>query len=107
MAFEDGRITYLQLPAVELGLKHLTAIDMEMIHERVMCLTAWLLEQLLSLRHCNGATLVQVYVPHDTDRRGAAIALNFLSPDGRIVDERGVEQRANKHKLSLRTGCLC
>ncbi len=107
IAFEDGTINYLQLPAVEIGLKHLTAIDMEMIHERVMCLTAWLLEQLLSLRHCNGATLVQVYGPHDTDRRGATIALNFLTPDGRIVDERVVEQRANKHKLSLRTGCLC
>ncbi len=39
--------------------------------------------------------------------RGGTIALNFLNPDGSIVDERIVEQRASKHLLSLRTGCFC
>jgi len=107
VAFEDGTINYLQLPAVEIGLKHLMSIGMETIHERVMCLTGWVLEQLLSLRHGNGTPLVQVYGPCGTQRRGATIALNFLTPDGRIVDERVVEQRANQHRLSLRTGCLC
>jgi molybdenum cofactor sulfurtransferase len=51
--------------------------------------------------------LVQVYGPHNDDRRGATIALNFLTPDGGIIDERMVDRRASKYKLSLRTGCFC
>jgi selenocysteine lyase/cysteine desulfurase len=106
-AFEDGTINYLNLPAVAIGLRHLMAIGMEVIHERVRCLTSWLLDNLLSLYHSNGMPLVQVYGPHNDDRRGATIALNFLTPDGHIIDERVVDQRANKYKLSLRTGCFC
>ena len=106
-AFEDGTLNYLNLPAVEIGLKHLAAIGMETIHERVMCLTGWLLDTLSSLRHSNGTSLAQVYGPRSTHMRGATIALNFLTPAGSIVDERAVEQRAGKFHLSLRTGCFC
>jgi len=106
-AFEDGTLNYLNLPAVGIGLKHLAAIGMETIHERVMCLTGWLLDTLISLRHSNGTPLVQVYGPRSTYMRGATIALNFLTPAGSIIDERVVEQRAGKFHLSLRTGCFC
>ena len=106
-AFEDGTVDYLNLPAVEIGLKHLLNIGIETIHERVMCLTGWLLATLLSMRHSNGRPLVQVYGPHNTSRRGGTIALNFLTPDGSIVDERVVERRAGTFQLSLRTGCFC
>src|SRR5579859_3305480 len=106
-AFEDGTLNYLSLPAVEIGLKHLAAIGMETIHQRVLCLTGWLLDTLLSLRHSNGRPLVEVYGPHTTNRRGGTIALNFLTPDGSIVDERVVDQRASEINLSLRTGCFC
>ena len=106
-AFEDGTLNYLNLPAVEIGLKHLAAIGMETIHERVMCLTGWLLDTLLSLHHSSGTPLVQVYGPRSVHMRGGTIALNFLTPDGSIVDERVVEQRAGKFHLSLRTGCFC
>jgi len=106
-AFEDGTLNYLDLPAVEIGLKHLAPIGMETIHERVMCLTGWLLDTLLSLRHSSGTPLVQVYGPRSVHMRGGTIALNFLTPDGSIVDERVVEQRAGKFNLSLRTGCFC
>ena len=40
-------------------------------------------------------------------RRGGTIALNFLRPDGRLVDVRIVEGRAAEHGVSLRTGCFC
>jgi molybdenum cofactor sulfurtransferase len=106
-AFEDGTINYLGLPAIEIGLKHLVNIGIETIHERIMCLTNWLLDNLLSMRHSNGTPLVQVYGPQDCRMRGGNIALNFLNPDGSIVDERIVEQRAGKNHLSLRTGCFC
>jgi len=105
--FEDGTLNYLNLPAVEIGLKHLAAIGMETIHERVRCLTGWLLDTLLSLRHSNGKPLVEVYGPHTTDRRGGTIALNFFDPHGSMIDERVVDQRASAMRLSLRTGCFC
>jgi len=37
--FEDGTLNYLTLPAVEIGPKHLAAIGMDTIHQRVRCLT--------------------------------------------------------------------
>jgi molybdenum cofactor sulfurtransferase len=106
-AFEDGTINYLNLPAIEIGLKYLDKIGIDIIHKHVMCLTSWLLDNLLAMRHSNGTYLVQVYGPHDCHMRGGTIALNFLNPDNSIVDERIVEQRASKELLSLRTGCFC
>ncbi|HZU66931.1 MAG TPA: aminotransferase class V-fold PLP-dependent enzyme [Ktedonobacteraceae bacterium] len=105
--FEDGTVNYLNLPAVEIGLKHLESIGMETIHERVCCLTGWLLDALLSLRHSNGNPLIEVYGPHDTTMRGGTIALNFLDPDGTIIDERVIDRKASEIRLSLRTGCFC
>ncbi len=105
--FEDGTLNYLNLPAVEIGLKHLMTIGMETIHERVRCLTGWLLDTLLSLRHSNGTLLVEVYGPHNADRRGGTIALNFFDPHGSMIDERVVDRRASEFRLSLRTGCFC
>jgi molybdenum cofactor sulfurtransferase len=106
-AFEDGTINFLTLPAVEIGLRHIQSIGIERIHTRVIALTGWLLEKLQSLYHSNGAPLVQIYGPRNTQKRGGTIALNFLDPAGKIVDERVVDRRASQWKISLRTGCFC
>jgi selenocysteine lyase/cysteine desulfurase len=105
--FEDGTVNYLNLPAIEIGLKHLMTIGMDTIHERVRCLTCWLLDALLSLRHSNGTRLVEVYGTHNTNMRGGTIALNFFNPAGSMIDERVVDRRASAIRLSLRTGCFC
>ena len=39
MGFEDGTIDFLSLPAVEIGIRHLEAIGMDTIHDRVRHLT--------------------------------------------------------------------
>jgi selenocysteine lyase/cysteine desulfurase len=106
-AFEDGTLNYLTLPAVEIGLRHLAQINLDTIHTRVTCLTGWLLEQLVTLCHRNGASLVQVYGPANTDKRGGAITLNFYDSDGHFIDHRLVEHQANQVNISLRTGCFC
>ena len=106
-AFEDGTVNYLALPAVELGLRYLEGIGIETVHTRVRCLTAWLLDELASLRHANGSPVVQIYGPRTTDRRGGTIAFNFLRPDGRPVDIEIVDERAADVGISLRTGCFC
>jgi selenocysteine lyase/cysteine desulfurase len=100
-------VNYLGLPAVEIGLRFLERIGMDIIHSRVGALAAWLLEMLGSLRHSDGSPAVTIYGPRSSDRRGATVAFNFLHPDGRVVDERYVDRIAAAHNISLRTGCFC
>jgi selenocysteine lyase/cysteine desulfurase len=106
-AFEDGTIDYLNIPAVEIGLKHLESIGYDVIHERVHCLTGWLLDSLTALKHSNGVDLVRVYGPTTSEGRGGAVTVNFYDRDGRAVDHRLIEEQANNHNISLRTGCFC
>ncbi|HEU0246646.1 MAG TPA: aminotransferase class V-fold PLP-dependent enzyme [Gaiellaceae bacterium] len=105
--FEDGTVNFLNLPAVEIGLRLLEGVEIETIHARVEALGSRLLEALGSLRHANGAAAAVIYGPRDFDRRGATIAFNFLHPDGLVVDERYVDRVARLHNISLRTGCFC
>ncbi|MCS7009880.1 MAG: aminotransferase class V-fold PLP-dependent enzyme [Anaerolineales bacterium] len=106
-AFEDGTLDYLNIPAVEIGLRHLQSVGIEMIHDRVRCLTGWLLEHLNEMRHSNGKPLVKIYGPLDTYQRGGAVALNFFDANGAPIDIRKIEQEAAARKISLRTGCFC
>jgi molybdenum cofactor sulfurtransferase len=106
-AFEEGTPNYLALPAVEMGLEYIAGIGMDMIHERVTCLTGWLIDRLVALRHPNGAPLARIYGPRSADRRGGTVTFNFYGADGRGIDHRLVEQRANAARISLRTGCFC
>ena len=106
-AFEDGTLDYLALPAVEIGLRHIDRVGLDLIHTRVRCLTEWLLEALASLRHGSGEPVVRVYGPVDASNRGGTIALNLYDPNGHFIDHRIVEQRANDAGISLRTGCFC
>jgi len=69
-AFEDGTLNYLSIPAVEIGLLHLQSIGIDTIAERVRCLTGWLLEELLALRHGNDRAMVRIYGPATTQARG-------------------------------------
>jgi molybdenum cofactor sulfurtransferase len=105
--FEDGTLDYLNIPAVEIGLNHIRSIGYEMIHERVRCLTGWVLENLSGMKHSSGVPLVRIYGPLDTVKRGGAITVNFYDPDDRPIDIRLVEQAANQYNISLRTGCFC
>lgn len=105
--FEDGTVNYLSLPAVEIGLRFLGRIGIDIIHLRVSALGAWLLGALGRLCHHNGLPAATIYGPRSFEHRGATIAFNFLHPDGRVVDERYVDRVAGQHGISLRTGCFC
>ncbi len=106
-AFEDGTLNYLSIPAVEIGLRHLEAIGMDIITERVRCLTEWLLDELLALRHGNGRAMVRIYGPATTHDRGGTVTLNLYDPQGHLLDYRRVEELAGNKGISLRTGCFC
>ncbi len=105
--FEDGTLNYTCLPAVKMGLDFIESVGIDTIHTRVMCLTGWLLEKMLALRHGNGRPVVRLYGPVDTRRRGGTVALNVYDASGEGVDHVIVEERANRWNISLRTGCFC
>jgi molybdenum cofactor sulfurtransferase len=106
-AFEDGTLDYLNIPAVEIGLKHLEKIGYDAIHTRVTTLTGWLLDELGTLRHANGKELVQIYGPLITTARGGTIALNFHNAQGKLIEKRQLEAAANQRKISIRMGFFC
>ena len=106
-AFEDGTLDYLNIPAVEIGLKHLEMIGYDVIGERVRSLTGWLLNSLTSMKHSNGVPLVRVYGPTTMDGRGGAVTVNFYDENNQPLDHRFIEQKANEANISLRTGCFC
>ena len=106
-AFEDGTIDYLNIPAVEIGLKHMESIGYEVIYERVCSLAGWLLDNLTSMKHGNGTPLVRVYGPTTTQSRGGAVTVNFYDKEDQAIDHRFIEEKANEANISLRTGCFC
>jgi selenocysteine lyase/cysteine desulfurase len=105
--FEDGTVNYLSLPAVEIGLKYMEWVNLELVHTRVMCLTGWLLDRLLALRHSNGKPVIRLYGPPNSCRRGATVQVNFFDATGSLIDCTEVEQLANTQRISLRAGCHC
>lgn len=105
--FEDGTINYLALPAVEIGLQHITSIGLETITTRVACLTGWLLDALTRLRHSNGAPMVRVHGPVNGEMRGGTVTINLYDPEGVALVANRVEQLAAEELISLRTGCFC
>jgi selenocysteine lyase/cysteine desulfurase len=106
-AFEDGTLNYLCIPDVKSGLAWLRHVDLDLVHQRVGCLTDWLLRDLSALRHHNNRPVVRIYGPAHLDRRGATVAFNFLDPSGQVVDERAVSRDSSANHISLRTGCFC
>jgi selenocysteine lyase/cysteine desulfurase len=106
-AFEDGTVNFLSIPDVTVGLDWLGKVGMDLIGYRTSMLTSWLIDGLCRLRHSSGGPLVRIYGPLDMESRGATVALNFLTPDGRLVDERAVTRDASAAGISLRTGCFC
>src|SRR6266540_5134573 len=106
-AFEDGTLDYLNIPAIEIGLKHIESIGYDVIKERVRCLTGWLLDNLTQMKHSNGKPLVRVFGPTNAKGRGGAVTVNFYDKSGIALDHRFIESEANKVNISLRTGCFC
>ena len=106
-AFEDGTLDYLNIPAIELGLDLLDSVGIETVHERVACLTSWLMKELLRLRHSSGGGLVRIYGPTSMESRGGTLAFNFYTESGAVIDHNTVEEMAAGQGISLRTGCFC
>ena len=100
-------MSYLSLPAIEIGLRHIDAVGIDTIHTRVATLTGWLLDQMQALQHGNGKPVMRIYGPINSEARGGTISFNFHDADGAPVDFRHTERMAFENGISLRTGCFC
>jgi selenocysteine lyase/cysteine desulfurase len=105
--FEDGTVNFLSIPDVTVGLDRISGIGIDLINQRVGILTSWLLDCLGRMRHSSGAPVAELYGPPTGVGRGGTVALNFLDPDGRVIDERAVSRDSSAAGISLRTGCFC
>ena len=106
-AFEDGTVDYLGIPAVEIGLRHLTFDRREECPRESgapdrMAPRVPLRDETRQ-RPASGQDIRTL----DTDRRGGTIAFNFSDAAGKTIDHRAIEAEANTHGISLRTGCFC
>jgi len=105
--FEDGTPSFLHIPDVEFGLSWASDIGIGLIHERVRCLTGWLLDRLAAMRHGNGMPMVRLYGPASTLQRGGTVAFSLLDPRGDAIDVQAVERDMAAAGISIRTGCFC
>jgi molybdenum cofactor sulfurtransferase len=105
--FEDGTLDYLSIPAIDIGLRHLERVGVDVIGRRVACLARYLLDELVGLRHSNGRPMIRIYGPTTMDMRGGTITMNGYDPDGHLLDYRRIEELAGERGISLRTGCFC
>ena len=105
--FEDGTLNYASIPAVERGLNFIDSVGIDTIHTRVSCLTDWMIDRLLTLRHGNDRPVIRLYGPAEREARGGTVAINVYGADGAALNHETVEERANEHNISLRTGCFC
>ncbi|MCB0699690.1 MAG: aminotransferase class V-fold PLP-dependent enzyme [Chitinophagales bacterium] len=107
VGFEDGTINFLNIPAVEMGLKYLEGLGLKKIQDRVFSLARWTLNELLSLKHDSGVSLIHLLGTSDMSKRGATITFNVRSKDGEMVFYEDVEKDAMTMNISLRAGCFC
>jgi selenocysteine lyase/cysteine desulfurase len=105
--FEDGTPDFLGIAGLDAGFDLLAEAGMERVSEHVSNLSGMLLDQLRSLRHRNGASLVKIYGPSNTIDRGGTVAFNVCDRDGLPLPYALVETRARQAGVSLRGGCFC
>lgn len=105
--FEEGTVNFLSIPAVKMGLDWIHQLGMKNIKERIFCLTDYLIQELNELKHSNGARLVHIFGPNNSEKRGSTLILNFFDRDENKIDVSLIEQKANAALISIRIGCFC
>jgi selenocysteine lyase/cysteine desulfurase len=106
-AFEDGTPSFLDIAALEAGFAILKEAGMERLSAHITALTEIFLSEMATLRHGNGASLVEIYGATDTHDRGGTVAFNVLDANGRRLPYAVVESAAARAGIALRGGCFC
>ncbi|MCH8567085.1 MAG: aminotransferase class V-fold PLP-dependent enzyme [Balneolales bacterium] len=105
--FEDGTLSYLEIPAVYAGLNYLSDLGIDKIKTRISSLSQWLIHALQGLKHHNGRPLVKILGDTRAEMRGGTVSMHFYDQNGQAIPFLSIEQEANQKTISLRTGCFC
>jgi molybdenum cofactor sulfurtransferase len=105
--FENGTINYLNIPAITKGLEFIDTIGIENINSRIKDLCLVIISAIAALKHDNEMPLIKLYGPKNIENRGGTFLVNFFDTDGQLYSFQYIEQLANAHNISLRTGCFC
>ncbi len=105
--FENGTISYLEIPAISYGLRFLDMIGMDRLHERVHSLISYLYDGLKDLSHSNGEKQLNFFGMPGSEHSGGTMVITFRNPDGTKIDFEKIEELSNKQKISIRSGCFC
>ncbi len=105
--FENGTVNYLGIPAIKIGLEFIQEIGMPRIKERVDSLMQYLNKHLISLKHSNGTSQLNIFGPSDRNQCGGTMIMTFNNPDGSKIPFEKIEELSNSKKISIRSGCFC
>lgn len=105
--FENGTLNYIDIPAVKIGLDYIEAIGMNKISERVASLKNYLYSHLVDLKHESGQNQVEIFGLPESAHSGGTLVMTFKNPDGSKIAYEKIEQLANTHTISIRSGCFC
>jgi len=114
-AFEEGTPDFLSLPSVIDGLNFLDQIGMPVIQQRVYALMHYLIDQLVQMRHKNGASFAEICGGYERKDRGNNILIKFKRSNGvqywggtleKMLSEFNNGQ-GDQYKVSVRIGTFC
>lgn len=105
--FENGTISYLDLPAITIGLNHVESIGMERLNQRVGALMDYLYKRLKTLKHDNGEPIVRIFGPEHRKDTGGTMIMNFFDVSGEMYPFEYIEAKTNERSISIRSGCFC
>ncbi|KAF5842717.1 pyridoxal phosphate-dependent transferase [Dunaliella salina] len=109
---EDGTVSFLDIISLRHGFDFLDKLGgVSQVQAHTEALRSWTYDALSSLRHSNGAPIVEIYGMHahpDCDKRQGPI-LNFQlkAPDGSPLSYRTFEREAAEAGFHVRTGAEC
>lgn len=105
--FEDGTISYMEIPAVKIGLEFIESIGIKRISERVCSLANYLYNELKPLQHSNGKPQLKLFGPTDRKNVGGTLIMSIYDVEGFGYPYAEFEEYANKFNISIRSGCFC
>lgn len=112
--FEDGTLPFISIVELLQGFRTLERLipggTMERISKHVHGLARYCAEEMMKLKHGNGAPLIELYNSvgyEDRSRQGGVVAFNVRTDSGGYVGFGEVACVAALHRILLRTGCFC
>ncbi|MCH2224752.1 MAG: aminotransferase class V-fold PLP-dependent enzyme [Crocinitomicaceae bacterium] len=105
--FEDGTVSYLDIPALSIGLDYINSIGMGRINERVGSLIDYLYNRLEGLTHSNGEKQLTVLGNRNQGNTGGTMIMSFINPNGSKIRFEKIDSLAKEKGISTRSGCFC